>query len=88
MKKELLCKECGDLLRKNIEEKQAVSGEFCRFVYGPMKPNVDAQKLQCDGCHRHFKKSAPSVCFSNWERDQLPEPWEHVYIIEMEHVQF
>lgn len=87
MKRELLCKSCGEKLRNNIEAKQMVTGEFVRFTYGPMKPTVDAQKLQCDGCHQHFKKGAPAVCFSNWERDEVPDAWENVYIIEQEHVQ-
>lgn len=84
MKKELLCPSCGAKLRSNLENKQMVSGDFARFVYGPMRPDVDAQKLQCDGCDEHFKARGDAVCFSNWDREEMPEQWERHYIIEME----
>ena len=84
MKKELLCPDCGKKLRTNLVEKQMVTGDFARFVYGKFRPDVDAQKLQCDGCDINFKARSEAVCFSNWERGEEAEQWERHYIIERE----
>lgn len=87
MKKELLCPKCGEKLRDNVEKKQMVTGGLCRFVYGKMRNDVDAQKLQCDGCDINFHARGEAVCFSTWERGEATEQWERNYILEMEAVQ-
>lgn len=80
MKREILCIDCAEKVRKLFPSEEPFPGEHVKFVEGKA-----INKYRCDECSCDIESGADCVTFSCWTDHSRATyfPWEK-YFIEIE----